>query len=67
VILSLIFFLILFLGGIWLMGFAQSVEDVQALVFIAGLLLVSLSLAFLMRQRGSATRRSDNWSGNATE
>lgn len=66
-ILSLIFFLILFLGGIWLMGFAQSVEDVQALVFIAGLLLVSLSLAFLMRQRGSATRRSDNWSGNATE
>ncbi len=66
-ILSFIFFLILFLGGIWLMGFAQSLEDFQAIVFVAGLLITSLSLAFVMRQRGSATRRDDNWSGNATE
>lgn len=66
-ILSLIFFLVLFLGGIWLLGFAQTIPDFQGLVFIIGLLVISLSLGFLMRQRGSATRRDDNWSGNATE
>lgn len=66
-ILSFIFFLVLFIGGIWLIGLAQSLPDFQALVFIAGVLIVSLSLAFVMRQRGSATRRDDNWSGNATE
>ncbi|MEV4775468.1 hypothetical protein LTA6_002428 [Microbacterium sp. LTA6] len=66
-ILSFIFFLILFLGGIWLMGLAQSLEDFQAIVFVAGLLIMCLSLAFMMRQRGSATRRSNNWSGNAAE
>lgn len=66
-ILSFIFFLILFLGGIWVMALAQSLEDFQAIVFIAGLLITSLSLAFMMRQRGSATRRKDNWSGSPTE
>ncbi|WP_341974020.1 hypothetical protein [Microbacterium sp. LWO13-1.2] len=66
-ILSFIFFLILFLGGIWLMGLAQSLEDFQAIIFVAGLLIMCLSLAFMMRQRGSATRRSNNWSGNAAE
>jgi hypothetical protein len=67
VILSFIFFMILFLGGIYLMGLAQSLEDFQAIVFVAGLLIVSLSLAFMMRQGGSATRRSNNWSGKAAE
>ncbi|MFT4258572.1 hypothetical protein [Microbacterium sp.] len=67
-ILSLIFFLVLFLGGIWLLGFAQSIEEYQAIVFVAGLVIVSLSIAFLMRAgKNDATRRSDNWSGNATE
>lgn len=66
-ILSFILFLILFLGGIWLMALAQSLADFQMIVFIGGLLITSLSLAFIMRQRGSATRRHDNWSGNATE
>ncbi|GAA1132035.1 MULTISPECIES: hypothetical protein [Microbacterium] len=66
-ILSFIFFMILFLGGIYLMGLAQSLEDFQMIVFIAGLLIVSLSLAFMMRQGGSATRRSNNWSGKAAE
>ncbi|MDQ0728852.1 hypothetical protein [Microbacterium sp. W4I20] len=66
-ILSFIFFLVLFLGGIWMMALAQSLEDFQAIVFIAGLLITSLSLAFVMRQRGSATRRHDNWSGSPTE
>jgi cytochrome c biogenesis protein CcdA len=68
VILSFIFFMILFLGGIWLMGLAQSLPDeYAAYVFVAGLLIVSLSLAFMMRARGSATRRKDNWSGSPTE
>lgn len=66
-ILSFIFFLVLFLGGIWLMALAQSLADFQMLVFIGGLLITSLSLAFVMRQRGSATRRDDNWSSSATE
>ncbi|OAN40775.1 hypothetical protein [Microbacterium sp. H83] len=66
-ILSFIFFLVLFLGGFWLLGLAQSIPDFQGLVFVAGILAVSLALAFAMRQRGSATRRDDNWSGNATE
>lgn len=66
-ILSFIFFMILFLGGFWLMGLAQTIEDYQAIVFCAGLLAVSLSLAFMMRQGGSATRRSNNWAGKSTE
>ena len=40
-ILSFIFFMILFLGGIWLMGLAQSLEDFQAIVFVGGLLITS--------------------------
>ncbi|MFY9714405.1 MAG: hypothetical protein WAK00_13100 [Microbacterium sp.] len=66
-ILSFILFVFLFLGGIWLMGLAQSLEDFQAIVFIAGLLIMCLSLAFMMRQGGSATRRSNSWSGKAAE
>ncbi|WP_067201587.1 hypothetical protein [Microbacterium sp. XT11] len=66
-ILSFLFFLVLFLGGIGVMGIAHELPDFQALVFCSGLLLVTLSLAFVMRQAGSATRRSNNWSGNATE
>lgn len=66
-ILSFIFFLILFLGGMWVMGIAHSLEDFQAIVFCAGLLAVMLSLAFIMRERGTATRRSNSWSGSATE
>jgi hypothetical protein len=67
VILSFIFFMILFLGGIYLMGLAQSLEDFQAIVFCGGLLLTSLSLAFMMRQGGTATKRSNNWAGKATD
>jgi len=67
VILSFIFFLILFLGGIWLMAFAQTAEDFQALIFVGGLLITMLSLAFMMRERGTATRRSRNWSGTPTD
>ncbi len=66
-IISFIFFLILFLGGIWIMAFAQSAEDFQAIIFVAGLLVTMLSLAFVMRERGTATRRTDNWSGPSTD
>lgn len=66
-ILSFLFFLVLFLGGIWVMALAQSLEDYQAIVFVAGLLVTMASLAWVMRASGSATRRKDNWSGSATE
>lgn len=60
-IVSFIVFLVLFLGGIWAMGIAQSLPDFQSLVFIAGLLAVSAALAVMMRERGGATRRTDSW------
>ena len=66
-IFSFILFLVLFLGGIWVMGLAQTIEDFQAIVFCAGLLLSTGSLGYVMRQPGSATRRSGSWSGKATE
>ncbi|AZH79297.1 MULTISPECIES: hypothetical protein [Microbacterium] len=66
-ILSFLFFMILFLGGFWLLGIAHELPDFQALTFCGGLLLVTLALAFVLRERGSATRRSKNWSGNPTE
>lgn len=66
-ILSFLFFMVLFLGGFWLFGISFGLPDYNALVFCAGLLLVTLALAFILRQRGSATRRSKNWSGSATE
>ncbi|UJP11266.1 hypothetical protein L2X99_06965 [Microbacterium sp. KUDC0406] len=55
-------FIIMFLGGIYLLGISFGLEAFQGVVFIAGILIISLALAFLMRQRGSATRRSNNWS-----
>ncbi|GAA5154701.1 hypothetical protein GCM10025768_26270 [Microbacterium pseudoresistens] len=60
-IVSFIIFLVLFLGGIWLMGFAQALTTVPALVFVAGLVLVCLSLAWIMRERGGATKRTKSW------
>ncbi|WP_353111668.1 hypothetical protein [Microbacterium sp.] len=59
---AFIAFLIMFVGGIFLTGIAHGLPEWQGVVFTAGILLVSLSLAFVMRQRGSATRRSNNWS-----
>ena len=41
--------------------------SLAALTFVGGILLVSLALGFAMRQRGSATRRSKNWTGSPTE
>lgn len=62
-ILSFIIFLVLFVGGMVLMGISHGLPDFQALVFCAGLLAFCLSMAWIMRQRGSATRRSNNWDG----
>ncbi|MGB4136615.1 MAG: hypothetical protein WA971_08625 [Microbacterium sp.] len=55
-------FIVMFIGGIYLLSFAQGLAEFQSVVFVAGILLSSLALAFAMRQRGSATRRKDNWS-----
>ena len=67
-ILSFVLFMVLFIGGIIAMGLAQGLDaSIAPFVFCGGLLLVTLALAFMMRQSGSATRRSDNWSGKATE
>ena len=67
-ILSFLLFLVLFLGGIGMMGIAHELPDFQALVFVGGLLVMCLSLAYMMRAGGSgATRRSNNWAGKATE
>jgi hypothetical protein len=65
VIFSFIVFLVMFVGGIWVMGIAHGLPlDFQALTFCAGLLLVCLSLAWMMREgRSGATRRSNNWDG----
>ncbi|WP_298868598.1 hypothetical protein [Microbacterium sp.] len=60
-VVDFIVFMVLFLGGFYLFGLAWSVPEGQGFVFSAGIILVSLALAYGMRQRGSATRRSDNW------
>lgn len=62
-ILSFIVFLILFLGGIVLMGISFEVAGFEALVFCLGLTVFVLSMAWIMRQPGGATRRSNNWDG----
>lgn len=67
-IVSFIVYLVLFLGGIWMMGIAIELPDYNALMFSGGLIVVSLAVAFMMRAgKNGATRRDDNWSGKATE
>ncbi|GAA3925491.1 hypothetical protein GCM10022383_00880 [Microbacterium soli] len=56
-----IVFIALFVGGFYLFGISWSLPTAQGVVFTAGLLVVSIALAYAMRQRGSATKRSDNW------
>lgn len=64
-ILRFIVFLVLFLGGIGLMGIAHGVAmEFQALTFCAGLAVFCLSMAWMMREgKSGATRRSNNWDG----
>lgn len=58
---SFVVFGVLFLGGIALLGNAQNFPGFESLAFIAGILLFSLSLAWIMRERGGATKRSKSW------
>lgn len=46
--------LILFLGGMYLMGLSFSLPMLQALVFVAGLLAISLAIALPMHFGGWA-------------
>ncbi|MEV8250593.1 hypothetical protein AB0O87_06690 [Microbacterium sp. NPDC076768] len=66
-ILSFFFFMFLFLGGFWLMGISFGLPEFQALAFCGGLALVTLAMAFMLRERGTATRRTKNWAGKPTE
>lgn len=56
-IIGYILYLVLFLGGMVLVGIAHSLAAGQAVVFIAGILAVSLAMAFAMRSHDSATHR----------
>lgn len=60
-VVDFIVFIVLFLGGFYLFGISHELPSGQGYVFSAGILLVSLALAYIMRQRGSATNRVDNW------
>ncbi|MCA1306065.1 hypothetical protein LC082_04000 [Microbacterium esteraromaticum] len=63
-VVDFIVFLVLFLGGFVLFGISHELPTGQAYAFTAGILLVSLAMAYVMRQRGSATKRADNWNQN---
>jgi hypothetical protein len=64
VILSFVFFMVMFLASFWLMGISFGLPEFQALAFCAGIALFCISLAFMMRAgRSGATRRSNNWDG----
>jgi len=60
-VVDFIVFIILFVGGIFLFGIAHELPAAQGVVFTAGIVAVSLAMAWVMRQAGSATRRSDSW------
>lgn len=64
-ILSFIAFLVMFVGGIWVMGISHGLPmEFQAIAFCVGLALVCLSMAWMMREgKSGATRRSNNWDG----
>lgn len=63
-ILSFIFFVVMFIGGIWVMGISFEITGLEAVLFCTGLALVCLSMAWIMRAgRSGATRRSNNWDG----
>jgi hypothetical protein len=61
VILHYIVFGILFLGGIVVLGIAPGLPAWQGPAFIAGILLISLALAYMMREPGGATQRTRSW------
>lgn len=60
-VVDFIVFIVLFLGGFFLFGISHDLPAGQGYAFTGGILLVSIALAYVMRQRSSATKRVDNW------
>ncbi|MDQ4215224.1 hypothetical protein [Microbacterium capsulatum] len=60
-ILHYIVFVVLFVGGILCLGIASGLPAWQGVVFVAGILLISGALAYMMREHGGATKRTRSW------
>lgn len=61
-IVSFVIFMVLFLGGIYLMGISFELPEMQAVVFCVGMAAVTLAMAWMMREgKTGATRRSKSW------
>ncbi|MFY9712018.1 MAG: hypothetical protein WAK00_00965 [Microbacterium sp.] len=56
-IFNYILFLVLFIGGIVLLGIAHELPTMQAPVFVAGILAISLAMASAMHAPSTSTRR----------
>lgn len=54
--LNFIIYVVLFLGGFWLLGIAHELPSFQGPVFVAGILAVSLGLGIMVHAPGGATR-----------
>ena len=53
---NFIIYVVLFLGGFWLMGIAHELPEFQALTFVGGILAVCLALGVMVHAPGGATR-----------
>lgn len=53
-----VIFLVLFIGGIVVLGLAHELPAWQGVVFVAGILSISIALAVIVHAPGTATRRS---------
>lgn len=49
-------FIVLFLGGMWLLGIAHELPEFQGVVFSGGVLAICLALAIILHAPGGATR-----------
>ncbi len=56
-IVDFVLFIVLLLGGFWLFGLAQVSPVAPGLVFVAGILAISVGLAYITWARGGATNR----------
>lgn len=56
-IFSFVVYIVLFIGGMVLLGIAHELPAFQGAVFVAGILSISLAMAFIMRAHGTETRR----------
>ncbi|MBS1674176.1 MAG: hypothetical protein JSS74_09455 [Actinobacteria bacterium] len=60
-ILHYIVYAVLFLGGFVLLGIAPGLPAWQGVAFTGGILLISIALAYMMREAGGATKRTRSW------